>query len=366
MMEGLPILLLRKLVEIIYEPADIICLALTCHRLFDCRMDYIILNNITTSTTLGYKAKHILPCFNQIVKQYKLTYAYNPTPADPNAPVLSLYLPYDFNQPLTNLPNTLTHLETGYKFNQPIGPGTLPQSLTSLKLGVSFNKPIGPGVLPESLKHLALSISFNQPVQPGIFPDKLQVLEFRSDFNQQIDKGMLPKSLRKLSFDHWFNKQLKIGVLPEGLEELVLGWKYIHRLEHGVLPQGLQKLSFGHDYNQPLEPGQLPDSITFLSFGTTYNQPLASPCLPASLIKLSLPIQYSHPLGPAIPTGFKHLILQGTMFEDHTKGLFPTFKIFLHPLINNYQARFVCFVINYRILSSKHVFDVVSTTTTES
>jgi hypothetical protein len=45
-----------------------------------------------------------------------------------------------FNQPIDNLPNSITHLELGLRFNQSID--NLPNSITYLKLGSKFNKPI--------------------------------------------------------------------------------------------------------------------------------------------------------------------------------------------------------------------------------
>jgi hypothetical protein len=45
-----------------------------------------------------------------------------------------------FNQPIFNLPNSLTHLTLGFLFNQEIN--NLPNSLTHLKLGNCFNQEI--------------------------------------------------------------------------------------------------------------------------------------------------------------------------------------------------------------------------------
>jgi hypothetical protein len=59
-----------------------------------------------------------------------------------------------FNQPIDNLPNSLTHLEFYIysKFNQEIN--NLPNSLTHLTLGLEFNQEINN--LPNSLTHLTL------------------------------------------------------------------------------------------------------------------------------------------------------------------------------------------------------------------
>ncbi len=45
-----------------------------------------------------------------------------------------------FNQPINNLPNSITYLTLGYKFNQLIN--NLPNSITHLTVGHDFNQPI--------------------------------------------------------------------------------------------------------------------------------------------------------------------------------------------------------------------------------
>ena len=55
-----------------------------------------------------------------------------------------------FNQPINNLPNSITHLTLGLDFNQPIN--NLPNSITNLTLGQKFNQQINN--LPNSLTHL--------------------------------------------------------------------------------------------------------------------------------------------------------------------------------------------------------------------
>lgn len=58
----------------------------------------------------------------------------------------------DFNQPVDNLPQSLTHLTFGHDFNQPVD--NMPQSLTHLTFGDRFNQPVGN--LPQFLTHLTL------------------------------------------------------------------------------------------------------------------------------------------------------------------------------------------------------------------
>jgi hypothetical protein len=57
---------------------------------------------------------------------------------------------YSFNQPVDNLPKTITHLTFGSKFNQLVN--NLPKSLKYLTFGYDFNQPVDK--LPENLTHL--------------------------------------------------------------------------------------------------------------------------------------------------------------------------------------------------------------------
>jgi hypothetical protein len=47
------------------------------------------------------------------------------------------------------MPNSITHLTFGEKFNQKILPGTLPNSITHLTFGYWFNQEILPDILPQ-------------------------------------------------------------------------------------------------------------------------------------------------------------------------------------------------------------------------
>jgi hypothetical protein len=67
---------------------------------------------------------------------------------------------------IKNYPNTLTHLNFGWEFNQPIEVRVLPQSLTHLTFDGYFNQPIEKDVLPQSLTHLVLPIKYSHTIPP--------------------------------------------------------------------------------------------------------------------------------------------------------------------------------------------------------
>jgi hypothetical protein len=98
-----------------------------------------------------------------------------------------------FNQPVNNLPSTITHLQFGWKFNQPVN--NLPSSITHLKFKYDFNQQIDN--LPNSLISLSLRGDFNQQINH--LPDSLKFLNICSDFDQSVNH--LPKNLECLGFD---------------------------------------------------------------------------------------------------------------------------------------------------------------------
>jgi hypothetical protein len=86
----------------------------------------------------------------------------------------------NYNQPIDNLPNTITHLIFGYNFNQSLD--NLPSSIRSIYFDVN-NKFIHPiDKLPEGLVELDLSscINFNNPVNK--LPTSLEILKLGCEF----------------------------------------------------------------------------------------------------------------------------------------------------------------------------------------
>ena len=66
-----------------------------------------------------------------------------------------------FNQPVENLPASLTQITFGCNFNQPVE--NLPASLTQITFGGDFNQPVEN--LPASLTQITFGDYFNQPVE---------------------------------------------------------------------------------------------------------------------------------------------------------------------------------------------------------
>lgn len=133
-----------------------------------------------------------------------------------------------FNDPVDNLPHSLTHLCLPYKFNQPID--HLPSTLTNLKFlcgSISldaFNQFVDN--LPANLTHLTFGNRFNQHVDH--LPTSLTHLIFGSQFNQPVDH--LPSSLTHLTLGKAF--QHPIDFLPQSLSHLGLDVNYAHPMSH--------------------------------------------------------------------------------------------------------------------------------------
>ena len=96
-----------------------------------------------------------------------------------------------FNQPVNNLPDSITHLTFGRHFNQPVN--YLPNSITHLTFGCEFNQSVGhqgcedincPRNLPNSITHLTFGISFNRPVDN--LPLFLQQIQFNYKTKEEI------------------------------------------------------------------------------------------------------------------------------------------------------------------------------------
>lgn len=219
----------------------------------------------------------------------------------------TLVLDHRYNRPINALPQTLTRLVFGAEYNCPLEKLVLPHKLTSLVFesdvegyySSNFNQPLdtgtGESLLPDSLTYLDLGHMFNQPLEIGSLPSGLIELHFgvslmdtfQSNFDHPFKKNVLPGSLKKINLcSARFNQSLD-PVFPESLESLCLGFGFNQPINHGVLPQKLIKLKFGQhsQFMQSLKPGVLPDSLMKLSFKHHYLR-LENNVLPESLVHL--------------------------------------------------------------------------------
>jgi hypothetical protein len=119
---------------------------------------------------------------------------------------------HKFNQPISRsiLPTNLTHLILGYDFNQPIT--SLPDSLESLTIGHNYKHPICSDInnLPVNLKHLNINSSY----------------EFINDIPEQIEQLAIN-----------INNYNIINNFPAGLKKLIVNvenyGKYIKKIPFG-------------------------------------------------------------------------------------------------------------------------------------
>ncbi len=207
-----------------------------------------------------------------------------------------------YNNPINNLPDQITHLDTG-NVDYPIT--KLPKSLTYLWIDDNFTSTIKE--YPDNLKFLKLSK--NAVFNADKLPDKLVYLEIpkatcvdnlpqsitilkiisnvsvddlpesliylklgahnnytKDNFNLPIDN--LPINIKKLELGSKFNQP--INNLPNGLEELQLGENFNLLIDD--LPSTLQKLELGENFNQPIN--NLPMNLRILILGKNFNQPI--------------------------------------------------------------------------------------------
>ena len=103
-------------------------------------------------------------------------------------------------------------------FNQPVN--NLPCSITNLTFGTSFNQLVE--MLPNSIIKLTFGNNFNQQVDN--LPNSIISLTFGYRFNQSVDN--LPCSITNLTFSRCFTK--KINNLPKLLKKIECPRTYLY------------------------------------------------------------------------------------------------------------------------------------------
>ena len=229
---------------------------------------------------------------------------------------------YTFNQDVRGaLPQSLTHLAFGPRFNRDVGRGALPENLTHLTFGYRFNQDVSRGALPQSLTHLTFGFEFDQDVR-GALPRSLTHLTFGAHFNQDLH-GALSQNLTHLTFGYRFNRDVGRGALPQSLTRLTFG-EHFNQDVHGALPQSLTHLTFGTSFNQDVSHGALPQSLTHLTFGTYFNQDVSHGALPQRLTHLTFGNRFNRELVGNLPKGLEYFKMIGFDYNKIILNLLPT------------------------------------------
>lgn len=93
-----------------------------------------------------------------------------------------LTLSFQYNQPITRLPNKLKYLKLGRRFNN-ILPSIFPKNLTSLILNTYYKTSID---IPHNLKHLNLGHRYNHKIDLSLLPN-LEVLHLTHCYSHRLD-----------------------------------------------------------------------------------------------------------------------------------------------------------------------------------
>ena len=104
-------------------------------------------------------------------------------------------------------------------------------------LTINHNNELKEGDIPNSVTHLTFGWKFNQELKEGNIPNSVTHLTFDCDFNQKLKEGDIPNSVTHLTFGRWFNQELNI--LPQSLISLKL---YKNKQILSNLPFTLEKL----------------------------------------------------------------------------------------------------------------------------
>lgn len=246
-----------------------------------------------------------------------------------------------FDQPIDDIPGTITHLHLGNAFDRPLD--NLSPALVWLRFGTKFNQSIDK--LPPNLRHLRLGSSFNKPVDH--LPSTLTWLKFGLNFNQSVDQ--LPIDLTYLEFGWCFDQ--KVDRLPPNLTRLKLGFNFNHpvdnlpnNLKHlqirsvtstacrfrqslNNLPPSLVSLQVFSQFNSSVD--QLPVTLKKLVLFGAFNQPVDH--LPPTLTHLSLKGNFNKPIDQ-LPSTLTHLAVNGSAFGNDCDSLPSSIEVLvLHP-----------------------------------
>ncbi|KAN0019198.1 hypothetical protein ACTFIU_002400 [Dictyostelium citrinum] len=162
----------------------------------------------------------------------------------------TLILGIHFNQPLLNIPNSITYLEFGRDFDQDFTFSKFGESkLKCLKFKGRFNKVLKVGNLPSSLRILYLSDQFNKKLTKGMLPEGLEELYFQSNYNQElIPNESIPSSLKLIVLSFSFNQELLPNVFPPNIETIIFGQLYSKPIKMGVIPDNVTNLKLPKFY----------------------------------------------------------------------------------------------------------------------
>ena len=163
------------------------------------------------------------------------------------------------------LPDSLTELHFGNRFNQVFGVNILPSRLCELTFMDQFNQ-INDSVFPTSLETLELGCYFDEEIKQHVLPPALTSLKFGAFYNRSFKKRTLPTTLKRVEFGVYYNKEVKPHTLPHGLTELVFKGNFNKQFQVGALPITLKRLEFTGvpEYNKPFLKDVLPKSLKYL------------------------------------------------------------------------------------------------------
>lgn len=97
-----------------------------------------------------------------------------------------------------DIPDGITHLIFGSKFNKILKKEDIPYGVKNIRFGYDYQQKLKKGVIPSSVTHLYFDTLYNQPIEKDVIPSSVQHLEFGYLFNQKLNKDNLPQKLIEL------------------------------------------------------------------------------------------------------------------------------------------------------------------------
>lgn len=199
--------------------------------------------------------------------------------------VTNLKFEFAFNESFEHIPgfipDTVTHLTFGNKFNKSIR-NCIPSSVKYLRFGTDFNQNIR-NCIPYGVEHLTLEYGFTNTIHDSV-PKSVTHLILYCDYDQS-KQGAIHFGVTHLTFGGNI-ECITTDCIPTSVVNLIIVGNINPINMKNVIPASVTHLEFGIWFNQSIK-GYIPNSVTHLKFGKYFDQSIDN-CIPSSISHLKL------------------------------------------------------------------------------
>lgn len=240
------------------------------------------------------------------------------------------------------IPNTVTHLDTGGTFNTKLEPNDIPNSVTHLTIGCGYNKTIDADVIPDSVTHLTmerihddnmdfkfmpksvthLTIDNNSIIGANVIPDSVTHLTMGCIHDDNMDFKFMPSSVTHLHITIWKSQNIKANNIPKTVTNLTLHIINRQVIVANIVPDSVSHLKLICPNNK-LEHGCIPNSVTNLYINSKFDQDMST-IIPKSVVDLKMPYKKSGKrycaMNHTLWSYSHHELTQIKSCDNYTKG----------------------------------------------